>query len=396
MENKKGGDLICRRPSDIVEARFSLTKKQNDILDMVFATIENDDNLQYEIDISKYAKLYNIQDKSNVYGDVKKTVKTFEGKGFSLTQRISEKKENRIYFAWFSSINYLGGEGKIIIELGQNLKKLLLNAKKACFYQIKYPINFNNIYSKRIYYYLKSFEDTGWRIDNLDILRDKLECPKSYNIFYEFKRSVLKPAYEEINGNSDIDFKYEVIKTKGKVTAIKFYVKTNKPKISKSSKLAATPEIAATVTESEEEDVLPNIVGYAPEIATTLKPGENNNIKKVMALMKEHDITPLEAKKIYDSSKKNFNIIYKVYQDKKHTQTRSGIVGLMIKLVAPGVYMEPKNSSKGSFNDYEQRCYDFDELEKKLLGWDKAEKDATGEEYKQTKLIMELEKNATS
>jgi len=39
---------------------------------MVFASIENNDNLQYEIDISKYAKLYNIQDKSHIYGDVKK------------------------------------------------------------------------------------------------------------------------------------------------------------------------------------------------------------------------------------------------------------------------------------------------------------------------------------
>ncbi|MCJ7691684.1 MAG: DnaD domain protein, partial [Clostridiaceae bacterium] len=26
--------------------------------------------------------------------------------------------------------------------------------------------------------------------------------------------------------------------------------------------------------------------------------------------------------------------------------------------------------TKGGFNDYEQRAYDFDELEKKLLGWD--------------------------
>jgi DNA replication protein DnaD len=27
------------------------------------------------------------------------------------------------------------------------------------------------------------------------------------------------------------------------------------------------------------------------------------------------------------------------------------------------------SKNKGSFNDYEQRTYDFDELEKKLLGW---------------------------
>lgn len=29
-----------------------------------------------------------------------------------------------------------------------------------------------------------------------------------------------------------------------------------------------------------------------------------------------------------------------------------------------------KNATKGHFNDYEQRKYDFDDLEKKLLGWD--------------------------
>ena len=67
MENKRGGDLICRRPEIIIEARFNLTKKQNDILDMVFASIENDDKLRYEIDVAKYGKLYNIKDKSNIY-----------------------------------------------------------------------------------------------------------------------------------------------------------------------------------------------------------------------------------------------------------------------------------------------------------------------------------------
>lgn len=33
-----------------------------------------------------------------------------------------------------------------------------------------------------------------------------------------------------------------------------------------------------------------------------------------------------------------------------------------------------KNIKKGSFNDYEQRDYDFDDLERKLLGWDNNDK----------------------
>ena len=347
MENKVGGDLICKRPETIVEARFKLTKKQNDILDMVFASIENDEKLKYQIDIRKYGQLYNIKNKSNIYGDLKKAIKTFEGKGFAITQKISEKKENRIYFSWFSSIQYLDGEGKIEIELGQKLKEVMLNAKKACFYQLKYSLNFHNIYSKRMYYYLKSFEnsngnDTGWRIDNLDELRSKLECPKSYNVYYEFKRLALNPAYEEINGNSDIQFEYEEIKTKKKVTQLKFTIKKNKfPQL-----LAVKDEVAATVTEFEEE----------------------TPIRKIIEIMSDSKITVLEAKKIYDSSKKDLQIIKKVYDDGKNKDIPN-FIGWMISMVKPGTYIEPKkNYAKGVFNNYEQRTYDFDKLEDKLLG----------------------------
>ena len=49
MEIKKGGELICKRPEAIIEARYTLTKRQNDIMDMVFASIEDDDKYQYEI-----------------------------------------------------------------------------------------------------------------------------------------------------------------------------------------------------------------------------------------------------------------------------------------------------------------------------------------------------------
>jgi plasmid replication initiation protein len=348
MEIKKGGDLICKRPETVIEARYNLNKRQNDVLDMVFASIEDDDKLKYEIDIAKYGQLYNIKDKSNIYRDLKRAVTSFEGKGFSLTQKVSEKRESRIYFNWFSHIVYIDGESKIIIGLDPMLKKLMLNAKQACFYQIKYPLNFHNIYSKRIYYYLKSYENsnkngTGWRIDNLDELRIKLECPKTYERYADFKRFVLKPAYDEINGNSDISFEYEEIKTKGKVTSIKFSI--NRP----------TTTIA-----------LPNEIDEIS--ATSIKLEQEKHIKKVMAIMNQHEIEEFEAKKIYDSSNCDLIQIEKCYKyccEKKV----NNIVGYMIRLVKPGEYIEPKqNIPKDAFNNYEQREYDYNDLEKKLLG----------------------------
>lgn len=364
MENKKGGDLICKRPETIVEARFKLTKKQNDILDMVFASIENDGKLKYQIDIRKYGQLYNLKNKSNIYGDLKKAIKTFEGKGFAITQKINEKKENRIYFSWFSSIQYLDGEGKIEIELGQKLKEIMLNAKKACFYQLKYSLNFHNIYSKRMYYYLKSFENsngnnTGWRIDNLDELRSKLECPKSYNVYYEFKRLALNPAYEEINGNSDIDFEYEEIKDKKKVTHLKFHVKKNKV----NQLLDANDEVSATVTEFEEEQ-------------------EETYIEKIKSIIEgvtRNKLSDKSANEIYKCATNNneygnapLELIREMVEYSKSQNIKGDFViwvkGTISKYKKP--IKATQQIAKGSFNDYDQREYNFDELEKKLLGWD--------------------------
>ena len=340
---KKGGDLICMRPDSIVEARFKLTKKQNDIMDMVFASIEDDGNLEYDIDIKKYAKLYNVKDTSDIYGELKKAVRTFEGKGFAITNKISEKKENRIYFSWFSSIEYLDGEGKIKFELGHKLKTLLLEVKRATFYNIQYSINFNSIYSKRLYYYLKLFEDKKSRIDNIDTLREKLECPLGYKNYADFNRYVLKPAYGEINGNSDISFEYTPQKTGKKVTHIKFDIKSNKVNAPKEK--IPINEVSADI---------------------------DDNISKIVELMKDHKITYSEAKSIYKS---NSNLMYiaEIYEHFKNKPAEN-FVGLMVEQVKPGVFNKPKQSQNGtSFNNFEPREYDYNSLERKLLGWEDGE-----------------------
>jgi len=367
MEKKKGGELICMRPDSIVEARFNLTRRQNDILDMVFATIENDDKYRYDVDVHKYAELYNLKDKSSIYSEIKKAVKSFEGKGFAITQKISEKKENRVYFSWFSSIEYCDGEGKIIVELGQRLKGLMLEVKRAIYYKLEYSINFKCIYSKRLYFYLKLYEDTGIRFDNLDELRNKLECPKSYQKYSLFRKNVLEPAYEEINGNSDISFEYEEVKTKNKVTAINFKIKTNKPKISNKSLL------------------LPN--NKDNEVCAT-KEGKCTNeeekchtelINKVKSVFKEN-IKAKEAEFILNIANGDINIVKEKYDIISHMKKVDSVVATMIDAIRKD-YQAPKGKEKvGSFNDYEQRSYDFTELERQLLGWDK---DDVGAEFQQ-------------
>lgn len=360
MKEKKGGELICKRPETIVEARFALTKKQNDIIDMVFATIESDDKLEYEIDLDKYAKLYQLKNKSNVYSDLKKATKSFEGKGFRI---LNKERKREDYFPWFSRITYLDGESKIVVELGKTLKQLFLDVKRACFYNIEYTLNFKSIYSQRLYYYLKTFEDTGFRVDNLEELKKKLVCPSSYKNFADFKRFVMVPAYEDINGNSDMSFEYKPEYTGRKVTSLKFYIKTNKSRNNK--KTNVIEEVCATKEGK-----------YSIEFTNKI-----NEIKKVF----EEEITDLGAETIFATAKGDISKIKEKYTLSKNVANIDNIVGWMLNALKKDYKTLKRNGNKeGGFNDYEQREYDFDKLERKLLGWDVKETiETTGEEFQQ-------------
>ena len=334
----KKGKYIAVRPNALIEARYDLTSSQNDIMDMVLSKLENDNNHSYELNVSDYKKLYK-SDTSNIYRDLKKSVKSMEGAGFYLINSTIKGIEKETFFVWFASIDYLETEGKIVVEVGQRLKGLLIEMKKRIYYKIEYPLNFRSIYSKRIYYYLKSFEDTSWRIDNLDVLRNKLQCPKSYDKYGLFRSKVLDMAYKEINNYSDISFEFEEIKTGRKVTSIKFNIISNKNK--------SKNEIAVA-SEGSQQDL--------------------NLIKQVQAICTKHDITELEASCILKDAKNNMDLIKQCY-DYLLSKNVKNITGYMRTIVKN--FKEPQgNTNTSTFNNYEQRVYNFEELEKKLLGWE--------------------------
>ena len=329
----KKGEFVAIRPEGVIEARFKLTAKQNDILDMVFTQIKDDNKTDYIIDISQYKKFYNV-DTSNVYRDLEKAVTCFEGKGLHLTKANSK---GHVYFAWFSKIDYMENQGSIAVSMHPELKQLFLEVKKRIYYHIKYTLNLRCIYSKRIYFYLKSFEDTGWRIDNLNVLRKKLQCPVSYSKYGLFRTNVIDTAYKEINSQTDIRFEVEEIKTGRKVTHLKFLIHKKK-----NNELTAIDEVASTLDDS------------------------GSDIKKVMAIIKE-PITLLEAKKMLDSAKGDIEIIKVKYMLAEQDNNIKNIVAWMLAAIQMD-YKQLGKQKVDNFNNYEQRQYNFEKLEKALTG----------------------------
>ncbi len=64
-------------------------------------------------------------------------------------------------------------------------------------------------------------------LGNFNPYTEKLEIPKSYQVFSNFKKRVLNPAYKELKEKGDYYFEYELIKTGKKVISLNFQILKN-------------------------------------------------------------------------------------------------------------------------------------------------------------------------
>lgn len=245
---KNRNKALAVRPDKIVEARYQLTAMQNDILDIFLADIKDDDGdkLVYRIYPMQYKALFG-KDRSNLYKQLKEAVKTFEKSGFYIYEDDTGKDT---WYSWFASITYNNLESCIDLEVGQKLKKLLLEMKRAVFYKLEYSLMLQSIYAKRIYYMAKEYEDTGFRIDRFEDLLKKLNCPESYSKYGLFRTKVLEPAQEQINAHTDILIEFEGIKEGRKISRIKF---TIRKKNNMESKLDLSEELDKAIPKFKEK-----------------------------------------------------------------------------------------------------------------------------------------------
>lgn len=178
---------------------------------------------------------------------------------------------------------------------------------------------------------------------------------KSFNNWADFKKRILEVAVKEINAQSDIEVEYETEKSGrgGKVTGITFRVAYKKDKNIKGTKEIEDIEPQKELTEIEKYQM----------------------IEKVSELFEE-PIKFKDISTICENANYDFERIEKVYNVLKTNKTQvDSVVGFMIAGLrndySPAVVKEAgeklTRNKKNSFNNFTQRTYDYDELEKILL-----------------------------
>ncbi|MCB2295438.1 replication initiation protein [Clostridium algoriphilum] len=350
--------LVTKSNYFIMNTSYDLSLEEQKIILTLASMVQPTDEefKSYIFKISDFMKLVGVVDKSK-YTEIPKITK-------ELMKKVFEIKEGNtiIQTAWLSGVRYEKGSGKVILKFNPDLKPYMIKLSSTFTqYKLANILSMKSKYSSRIYEILKcnEFKKQGYIEIEIEELRKLLKADVIYPLYADFKRFIILRTQKELRKLTDISFDFEEIKTGRKVTTLKFYIETNK--ITPLLK-TAHEEVSATIMELEEE----------------------NPLEKIMSIMRESKITSLEAKKLNDTANGDIHKIKEKYHLAQNTPKIDSVVGWMIKAIKDD-YQVPKRKTKtGTFNDYEQRNYDFDDLEKKLLGWEEKETvETTGEEFQQ-------------
>ena len=351
----------------LIEASHSFTVLEQKLVRLLASMIQKDDIefKQYKFKAMDLSRIVGIQQK-NIY----KSLDKITDKLMSRVITIRNDKEQK--FKKFHLIKTAEFENGILtMEIDVKMKEFYLQLKQYTKYQLKNIMQFKNIYSFRLYELLKQYEKIGNRIITINDLRTALDIGvKKYAIYSNLKQKVINIIKKEINENTDIYFEYEEIKTNRKVTGIKFYIKANKTKNKAIEEACSTLEGKSTNEEGKSPTELINIV---------------------KSIFKEK-IKEKEAEFILNTANGDVNIIKEKYDIVSKMKRVDSVVATMISAIKND-YQAPIGKEKvGSFNEYEQRSYDLDELERKLLGWPPKEETnkETGEEFQQLGIINEI------
>mgnify|MGYP000939922657 CR=1 FL=1 len=334
MENNVYFDKknIVTKSNQLIESSCKLTLQQQKIICAVASKVRITDTefTEYTFHMKELAELLELNQKG-YYAEVRKVIRSLQKQVFTIVDTTDGEIKSKD-LNWFYRAEYNETKNTVSLKFAEDLKPFLLQLKENfTSYQLMNVIKLNSSYTLRLYEILKSKAYKKEFIISLEELYRMVL--NQYKRYTDFKKNVLERCKKEVKEKTDIEFKYEEIKTGRKVTSIKFIISSNKP-VSK----------------------LPKDKKIDPQI------------KEVQDIFTKHDITPLEASCILKDAKENIDLIKQCYSYLL-SKNVGNIVGYMRTLVKH--FNKPQGNTKvDNFNNFKQRKYDFKDLEKKLLGWD--------------------------
>ena len=212
-------NYLVTKANELIMFRGDLSAAEQRLICEVAAQVQPDDTEfdHYNVPIAKYLELAGSNAK-NEHTRLKKIAKGLISKPIEIT-----KPTGWVIVGWFSSVEYIEGEGVLQCKFSEHLKPFLWMLKeKFTTYQIENMLRLRSKYAMRLYEICKCVVKLKvWEIE-LDELRKKLTIPVNYT-YQHIKMRVLNPSRKALKA-TDIRFDYESIKRGRRVHAIRFFI----------------------------------------------------------------------------------------------------------------------------------------------------------------------------
>lgn len=348
-------DKSIIKSNKLILAHFKMTTYEQKIILLCISKIKKNarrtgveklnDNLFFELGAKEISEFLNISPRT-LYKDLDAISSKLMRYEIEIRDNENERFEKIRPFP-YSKYEF----GRFYLRIEQSMEEHLLELKERfTIYDINNIRMLSSNYSLRIYEVLKSYEwvdeyafdilEFKQIIGVLTIKNGKVENDL-YSRYYDFKKRVLLVAQEEINTFTDITFKFEEIKKGRKVDKLKFYISANEKQIENKVECEA-----AARQELDEDDLV-------------------DQLREII----EEKLKTKELKAILQAANNDIQLIENKYQLAKKSKNIENLVGWLVKAIEED-YTEPVEVKKKSkFNNMPERDYDYEDLEKELLGY---------------------------
>ena len=331
----------------IIKGKQTMSLQEARLIRLLITQIaKNDKDFKtYKVNIQELAEFLEV-DSSNLYREIREICQSL----MTRTIKIQKGKEWEI-FQWLQLAKY-DGKGTITLMLSNQIAPYLLQLN-AWFtqYQLKNILAMKSFYAIRLYELLKLTvgEDRRKKMEytfSVQYLREYLECEHKFKQIGQFKDKILDIAVRDISEYSEYNCTYECKKTSRSITDIIFYLELKEQKQEKEEEGAGEKE-----QEQKELDV-DDLV---------------DQLRKII----QEELKTREYRALLRAANNDIELIQEKYELSKKQQNIENLVGWLIKAIENG-YTEPVRKQKqGQFNKIEGRKYNYEELERQLLNFER-------------------------
>lgn len=216
-------DKVVFQSNIITSARYDFTACQLDILFMILAMIEKDD------DDEKLYSIYvkDIEDLTGRRWDYRQMYDATADMGSKMFVIFSPEKDVQMWL--FRKVEHIKGKGYINVQINPDMRKVLFNVKKEfTAFQLKSALSCTSKYAKRLYTIACQWRSIGGKTYEIEEFKKMLSLDYQYSQIGQLKEKVLDVAKRQINENTDIEFDYSLVKRGRSFTKITLHVGSQK------------------------------------------------------------------------------------------------------------------------------------------------------------------------